>query len=61
MYTSGKSVDASHPDLSGRMTAGNSSIGGNPNTDPNGHGTALAGIAAAGVNNNAGIADVGHV
>jgi subtilisin family serine protease len=53
-------VDASHPDLSARMTAGNSSIGGDPNADPNGHGTALAGIAAAGVNNTAGIAGVSY-
>jgi hypothetical protein len=42
------------------MTAGNSSIGGNPDADPNGHGTALAGIAAAGVNNSAGIAGVSY-
>jgi subtilisin family serine protease len=34
-------VDASHPDLSARIITGNSSIGGDPKTDPNGHGTAL--------------------
>jgi hypothetical protein len=53
-------VDASHPDLAGRIIAGNSSISGNPNTDPNGHGTALAGIAAADVNNAAGMAGVAY-
>ncbi len=51
-------VDASHPDLSTHMVAGNSFVGGDANTDPNGHGTALAGIAAASVNNSTGIAGV---
>jgi subtilisin family serine protease len=51
-------VDASHPDLAGRMAAGQSFTGGNPATDPNGHGTAMAGIAAASTNNGAGIAGV---
>src|SRR5207248_11198303 len=41
-------VDATHPDLSGRMALpGYSSLGGvttgDPDKDPNGHGTALAG------------------
>ncbi len=53
-------VDGSHPDLTARMIAGNSTIGGDQNTDPNGHGTALAGIAAAGVNNAAGMAGVAY-
>src|SRR5207248_1035639 len=50
----------------GRMAgiSGYSSLGGvttgNPNTDPIGHGTALAGIAAATVNNAIGIAGVAY-
>ena len=56
-------VDASHPDLAGRMAPGYSAYNTDPNSDPsdpNGHGTALAGIAAATVNNAAGIAGVAY-
>lgn len=53
-------VDASHPDLAGVMTAGQSFAGGDPDTDLNGHGTALAGIAAAATNNGTGMAGVAH-
>jgi hypothetical protein len=55
-------VDATHPDLSGvvNTAAGVSETGGNPNTDPNGHGTSLAGIAAATVNNGTGMAGVDY-
>ena len=54
-------VDAAHPDLAGRMAAGQSYLaGGNANSDPNGHGTALAGIAAASVNNATGMAGVAY-
>ena len=53
-------VDAAHPDLAGRLVAGQSFTGGDPNSDPNGHGTALAGIAAANVNNGVGIAGVAY-
>ncbi|HET7034120.1 MAG TPA: MBG domain-containing protein [Thermomicrobiaceae bacterium] len=57
-------VDASHPDLADHMAAGisnlNGGTGGNPNSDPNGHGTALAGIAAASVNNATGMAGVAY-
>jgi hypothetical protein len=53
-------VDASHPDLAGHVLAGFSAIGGNPSTDPNGHGTEMAGIAAASVDNGTGIAGVAY-
>ena len=54
-------VDATHPDLAGRLAAGQTFIpDGNPHNDPNGHGTALAGIVAANVNNAAGIAGVAY-
>ena len=51
-------VDASHPDLAGNIVPGTSIIDGSGGTtDPNGHGTALAGIVA-GVSNNIGITGV---
>lgn len=53
-------VDATHPDLAGRMIESKSFVNSDPNTDSNGHGTALAGIAAARVNNSAGIAGVSY-
>jgi|GEM_PF-321785 len=56
-------VDANHPDLAGRVVGGQSFLGdgtGDPNVDPNGHGTALAGIAAASVDNGEGIAGVAY-
>jgi subtilisin family serine protease len=54
-------VDASHPDLARRVVAGYSSLDGSgPSVDPNGHGTALAGIATATANNGAGIAGVAY-
>jgi hypothetical protein len=53
-------VDASHPDLASQIVSGQSFTGGNPNVDPNGHGTELAGIAAAGVNNSIGMAGVAY-
>ncbi|MDP9264709.1 MAG: Ig-like domain-containing protein [Chloroflexota bacterium] len=53
-------VDATHPDLVGRVVVGQSFTGGVPNVDPNGHGTALAGIAAASVNNSVGMAGVAY-
>lgn len=53
-------VDGSHPDLAGRIASGKSFLGTDPNTDPNGHGTALAGIAAASVNNGTGVAGVAY-
>jgi len=53
-------VDATHPDLVGRVDVGQSFTGGVANVDPNGHGTALAGIAAASVNNTVGMAGVAY-
>src|SRR6478609_5440623 len=44
-------VDASQPDLEGKLVAGTSLLGTQPTTDPNGHGTEMAGIVAAGTNN----------
>ena len=55
-------VDASHPDLAGKIDAQADCVGGTclegPARDRDGHGTAIAGIAAAHANNGAGIAGV---
>ena len=53
-------VQASHVDLDapGKVLAGNSYTGGNAQVDPNGHGTHVAGTAAAETNNGQGIAGV---
>ncbi|TAL11953.1 MAG: hypothetical protein EPO00_02635, partial [Chloroflexota bacterium] len=54
-------VDASHPDLAGSLVGGTSVLDGSAGTsDPNGHGTALAGIIAAATDNGIGIAGVGY-
>ncbi|HEY8767147.1 MAG TPA: S8 family serine peptidase, partial [Dehalococcoidia bacterium] len=54
-------VDASQPDLAGRVTAGYSVFAGSSAaSDPNGHGTWLASIAAAGTDNGLGIAGVDY-
>jgi hypothetical protein len=53
-------IDATHPDLAGRMGTGQSFTASVPTVDTNGHGTALAGIAAADVNNGLGIAGVAY-
>jgi len=53
-------IDATHPDLAGRIGAGQSFTASIPTVDTNGHGTALAGIAAADVNNGIGIAGVAY-
>jgi subtilisin family serine protease len=53
-------VDARHPDLAGRLLPGRSFVDGSPaSTDPNGHGTWLAGIVAAVPDNWVGIAGIG--
>ncbi|MEA3502264.1 MAG: S8 family serine peptidase, partial [Actinomycetota bacterium] len=54
-------VDSAHEDLAGNVVAGTSIIdGSDPMSDPNGHGTALAGIVGAKTGNNIGIAAVGY-
>lgn len=50
-------VNGSHPDLAARMVPGWNVIDGNNNTaDVNGHGTMVAGVLAASLNNAAGVA-----
>ena len=54
-------VDASHPELAAAIATGIGIIeGSDPFADPSGHGTALAGIVAAAVDNAAGIAGVAY-
>ncbi len=53
-------VDADHPDLAGQLVSGAAFAAGSiPNTDPNGHGTWMAGIVGALVGNGEGVAGVG--
>jgi subtilisin family serine protease len=52
-------VDATHPDLIGKVLPGDNLVDpGTPPADANGHGTAIAGIAAATADNGVGIAGV---
>jgi subtilisin family serine protease len=52
-------VDAGHPDLAGKLVAGYNVFDGNDDTrDVSGHGTMVAGAAAAASNNDVGIASV---
>ena len=55
-------VDASHPDLAANVVPGTSVLDPNSDgtTDPNGHGTWMAGIVAATTGNALGIAGVGY-
>jgi Subtilase family len=49
-------VDVSHPELAGRIRDTKSFVGSSARSDPLGHGTFVAGIIAAGVDNGIGIA-----
>lgn len=52
-------VDGAHPDLAGKLVPGWNAVDNNANTsDVNGHGTAVAGAAAAATNNGVGVAAV---
>jgi thermitase len=52
-------IDPTHPDLAARLVPGWNFYGGNADTsDPHGHGTAVAGAAAAMANNGTGVAGV---
>ena len=53
-------VDASHPDLDDKIAAARPSRRAPRTIDPNGHGTAMAGIVAAETDNGTGIAGVGY-
>jgi subtilisin family serine protease len=54
-------VDVGHPDLDANIVDGASFVAGSPwNSDPNGHGTAMAGIVAAETGNGIGVAGVGY-
>ena len=49
-------VDASHPDLAGKILDARSFVGGSPRVDTLGHGTFVSGLVAAAVDNGIGIA-----
>jgi len=49
-------IDGDHPDLAGKIVDAKSFVGGSARVDEEGHGTFVAGLIAAGVNNNVGIA-----
>jgi Subtilase family len=49
-------VDRTHPELAGRIAAGKSFVGGSPWRDTKGHGTFVAGLMAARLDNGEGIA-----
>ncbi|MGH9011043.1 MAG: S8 family serine peptidase, partial [Acidimicrobiia bacterium] len=52
-------IDASHPDLAGRVVAGRNVVDSNDDTtDRSGHGTSMAGIIGAATNNALGVAGV---
>ncbi len=53
-------IDAGHADLLGRVVGAWSAFGTDATTDQNGHGTAMAGIAAADTNDGVGIAGVAY-
>jgi len=49
-------IDGGHPEFKNRIAAARSFVGGSPFTDEEGHGTFVAGMIAAAINNNEGIA-----
>jgi subtilisin family serine protease len=49
-------IDGDHPDFAGKIAGAKSFVGGSALTDEEGHGTFVAGLIAAGVNNTIGIA-----
>ena len=49
-------IDATHPEFVGKIADAESFVGGSARVDPEGHGTFVAGLIAAGVDNAAGIA-----
>jgi subtilisin family serine protease len=51
-------IDGGHPELRSRVVAQRSWVGGSPLTDEEGHGTFVAGMIAAALNNNEGIAGI---
>jgi subtilisin family serine protease len=51
-------IDGGHPELRSRIVAQRSWVGGSPLTDEEGHGTFVAGVIAATLNNNEGIAGI---
>jgi hypothetical protein len=54
-------IDGSHPDLDGNVVSGTSILDESDGlSDPNGHGTAMAGIVAAKTNNGTGVAGIGY-
>jgi subtilisin family serine protease len=51
-------IDGGHPEFQGRIAVARSFVGGSPLTDEQGHGTFVAGVIAAGLNNGQGIAGI---
>jgi hypothetical protein len=51
-------IDADHPEFAGRIIGARSFVGGSARTDQQGHGTFVAGLIAANVNNDVGIAGI---
>ena len=49
-------IDGDHPDFAGKIADAKSFVGGSARVDEEGHGTFVAGLIAAGVNNTVGIA-----
>ena len=50
-------IDATHPDLADKIVEAKSFVGGSASVDHEGHGTFVAGLIAAAVDNSAGVAE----